>query len=158
MWSDGYFYRDVLLHFRSRSHRKTYTFASYSKNINAFANILAVSFPQAGRLNSADASPDDSTWMSIIYAICLIWLYNTDHHKHCMFHSLSANFSIILEASWAGNHCAFDALPANPGGTNKIYDHNSWLPWYINLDKGERNEFWAKFLTMDSIEVGELKM
>jgi hypothetical protein len=47
-------------------------FTSYNKHINAFANLLAISFPQAGTQNSADAPPDDSTLMSIIYAIYLI--------------------------------------------------------------------------------------
>ena len=60
------------LHFHSRSHSKKCKFASYVKNINAFANLLAISFPQAGKQNSADASPDDSTLMSITYAIDLI--------------------------------------------------------------------------------------
>lgn len=42
-----------------------YKFALYNKKVNAFANLLAISFPQAGKQNSADASPDDSTLMSI---------------------------------------------------------------------------------------------
>lgn len=76
--------------------------------------------------------------MSIIYAIYLIWLYNIDHHKHCMFHSLSANWSMVLEASWAWNHCAFECLPINPIGKNKICDHRPWhipdLPIYCRWD------------------------
>lgn len=51
---------------------KKYKFASYNKNISDFANLLAISFPQAGKQNLADASPDDATLMSIIYAIYLI--------------------------------------------------------------------------------------
>lgn len=63
---------EELLHFHSRSHSKKCKFASYFQNVNAFANLLAISFSQAGKQNSADASPDDSTLMSIIYAIDLI--------------------------------------------------------------------------------------
>lgn len=68
----GYFCEEVLLPSHSRSHSKKYKFASHNKNINDFANLLAISFPQAGKQNLADASPDDSTLMSIIYAIYLI--------------------------------------------------------------------------------------
>lgn len=63
---------EELLHFHSGSHSKKRKFASYFQNINAFANLLAISFSQAGKQNSADAFPDDSTLMSIIYAIDLI--------------------------------------------------------------------------------------
>lgn len=152
VWPHGSFSREVLLHFHSRSHSKTYKFASYNKNINAFANLLAISFPQAGKLNSADASPDDSTLMSIIYAIYLIWLYNTYHYKHCMFHCLSANWSMILQTSWIWNHCACDGLLLNTGGTRKMYDHKLWFPWFISIGEGERNEFWANFPTVGSTE------
>lgn len=72
VWPGCYFSGEVQLHFHSRSHSKKYKFASYTKSINAFASLLAISFPQAGKQNSADASPDDSTLMSIIYAIYLI--------------------------------------------------------------------------------------
>ena len=150
VWPRGYFHGEVLLPFPYRSHSKEYKFASYNKNINAFANILAISFPQAGKQNSADASPDDFTLMSIIYAIYLIWLYNTDHHKHCMFHSLSASRSMILEASWAWNHCAVDDLPSNPGGTNTIYDHKPCLIYQYRW----RWKWWvlSKCSSVDSTE------
>lgn len=130
--------RKVQLPSHPRSPSKKYKFASYNKHINAFAKLLAISFPQAGKQNSTDASPDDSTLMSIIYAIYLIWLYNIDHHKHYMFHSLSANWSMVLEASRAWNHCAFECLPTNPIGTNEMCDHKPWcmpdLPIYCRWD------------------------
>lgn len=134
---------------------KEYKFASYNKNINDFANLLAISFPQAGKQNLADASPDDSTLMSVIYAIYLIWLCNTVHHKHCMFHSLSAIGSMILEASWAWNHCAADALAPNPGGAIKIDDHKPCLFYQYTW----RWKGWvlSKHSSLDSTEA-ELKM
>lgn len=133
MLPHGYFYGKLQHHFHSMKHFKMYKIAWYNKNTNAFANLLAISFPQAGKQNATDASPDDFTLMSIIYAIYLIRLYNIDHHKHRMFHSLSANWSMILEVCWAWNHCIFDGLPSNPGKTNKICDHNPCLPWFINI-------------------------
>lgn len=49
-------------------------------------------------------------------------------------------------------------LTTNLGGTNKSYDHKSWLPWFINTGEDEKDEFWASFHTVDSTEAGEVKM